>query len=162
MPKPRQSDNSAAANQSVDSTHDLVVGISASLKTLHEKVDRIESQLSSTEDDVKKLKISLNELEQHNRSTCVKIFNFPVVKEASSNNIKYAKFLHERLFSPILNLAVDDKYLDQVPSTLDFISIAHPLPTKSDRCPAIHVRLRSKLLKEALFKYKKKLLPESS
>ena len=155
-PKTRQGEiTEVSSDQSGSGTHDLIVKISLSLTDLHGKVDRIESQMSSTAADVTLLKTSLNDLEQHNRGECLKIFNFPVDKVASSNNVKYAKFLHEKLFSPILKLAVDDNYLDQVPSTLDFINLAHPLRSKSDRCPAIHVRLRSKIYKEALFRYKK-------
>ena len=127
-----------------------------SLKSLHSRFDDLNAKINNNTFKVQQMSSSLNALEQHSRASAIKILNFEVSPDISKNSVKFAKFLHSELFSPILKLAVDNGYLDSVPAPLEFVDAVHLLPSsKEGSTPAIHVRIRTKIYKEMLMRHKK-------
>ena len=65
------------------------------------------------------------------------------------------------MFDPILSKAVESNFLDIVPTTFDLIDTIHLLPARKGKTPAIQVRFRSRMFKEAIMRNKKKFFEES-
>ena len=124
------------------------------LSSLHTKFDVISANLNKTVKDVNFLSSSLNNIEQHSCSHSIKIFNLPLDEQVGKQSTTLAKHLHKVIFKPILALAIDGKFLDNIPSVFDRIDTAH-LPPAKGKTPPIHVRLRSKIFKEAIMRNKK-------
>ena len=126
-----------------------------SLDSLHKKIDVISSTLDQNVKDVKTLSSSLNTLEQHSRSHSIKIFNLPLDENIGKQSTSLAKHLYTSVFKPILTLAVGENFLDDVPPVFELVDTAHLLPSAKGKPPPIHVRLRSKIYKEAIMRNKK-------
>lgn len=116
--------------------------------------DRLASRVSFIE-------LRQNELEQHSRAHCCRLFGLSVPDDNDpfiTSEAVYAALL------PILKLSVEDNFLKSVPSLLDTIDMSHKLPPtkENENTPPILVRFRSKLIRLAVLKTKGKYFKQSS
>ena len=129
--------------------------IAASIQTLNKKMDVLNQKFDKQGSDISSIKTHLNSIEQNQRSHSIRVFNLEVDFATNNTSVLLANFLYDNWLGPILDTAINEKFISSKPGPLDLIDTCHPLPALPDKVPAILVRLRSKILKEALMRHKK-------
>ena len=129
-------------------------------KKLENRLVSLENKLESTV--VKKISViekRCDEIKQYARAHSVKILGLKLPDTSSSFSTSTG--IHTAL-ALIIQVAVDDGLLPNVPLMTELIDIAHPLQAfNKDDPPTIVVCLRSKLFKEALMRSKSKYFKKS-
>ena len=123
----------------------------AALKTL----------VSNKDGEILHLKNRINDIEQHNRSCCARIFNIPIDGEENDPQ-NVMRQLYTKLLLPILQGAVARKRLHSVPSCDQIIQTAHVLPGKDNRPKPIFVRFFHHHIKIIIMQLKKDFAPRSN
>ena len=140
-------------------TKQEIASLTSAIQQLTEKITQMDSKLDSTlvkieavNTRVSTIEERLNQVEQHQRSHSIRIFGLKMEsKESTLWSTAHCVF---DALKPILQLAVDAAALPTLPSVLEVIDIAHPLPSKDTATPPIIVRLRSKLYRAMILNFK--------
>ncbi len=167
------------------SLEDLVAGISDKLDAISEQLDAVREQQDTLDgkferleellrtanaenallkkenvdlkSDVSALKEKVNNLEQRNRSSCVRIFNVPITGD-SSNNGNVATQVYQKILYPILNGATTSGLVEKIPTLSDTIESAHILPGPKSNKPIL-CRFKSNRIKQIVMQSKKEYAP---
>ena len=142
--------------------HERMLRMETSQEKIHNSIDSIltnfkvlEKKQVETDKSVQLLLKKSNMSEQHSRNFSMRIFNLDLPTESSKDCLETAKMVYSTLLAPILGIAVEKGSLDLIPPVLDLIDYAHVLPVKSTNGkPPVIVRLKSRLLRDQIFKYK--------
>ena len=103
---------------------------------------------------ISKLEYTTNDIEQHQRSHSVRIFNLSLPSDSPTDPLTVSQHVYSAI-SPILKIALDNNSLPSMPSLIDTIDIAHTLPSRNDSTPPIIARFCSKLIRLAVMKSKR-------
>ena len=133
---------------------ELLHDIRSRLEKIETDNEKFLNSVLNTNKRVDKIESSVNQLEQHSRNCSIRLFNLTLSNEDAKSALKTSKAVY-KVLSPILQCAVEDGELDEVPSIFRLIEYAHTLPTKGDGpCPII-VRFQSRIYRSLIFSFKK-------
>jgi hypothetical protein len=160
-----------------------VEGILAELKSLNdkfatlgpipEKLNKLESlivelskenknlkkELESRDSTILQLKTRLNHVEQHHRGWSIRIHNLPIPADSENDPRKVMEAVHAKLILPILTGAHSKGAIPTIPTALQILETAHPLPAKNGQVKPIIARFHSRYERDLLFHYKKEFAP---
>ena len=139
-----------------------ILRMESSQEKIHNRVDSIyaniqdiQAKQTTTDKTVLLLQKKSNLAEQHTRGFSLRIFNLFIPVEISKDSLETSKLVYANLLAPILNIAVGKGRIDYIPPLLELIDYAHVLPSKvSNSTPPVIVRLKSRLLRDQIFKCK--------
>ncbi len=135
------------------------------------KFDRLETLLTEAKEENGKLKKEniklkeelstfkerVNQLEQRNRSDCVRVFDLPISGDSSDNTIVQSQ-LYQKLLLPILKGAKENGQISVIPTVDETIEVAHVLPGQKHNKPVL-CRFKSQRLKQLIMRNKKDFAP---
>ena len=148
------------ANAAVNALSEQISKLQESITSMDKKLSSIDAKLDTTQSSVQSVKLHVNNLEQNQQQSCVRIYGLELPTNINNSPISTAKFVYESL-RPILEVALKENTLPSIPSCFDLIDTAHLLPAKADKVPAIYVRFRSKLYCLAIMLSKGKYFKET-
>jgi hypothetical protein len=142
---------------------DLVKGYKVDLANINTKLDTLLSEnaalkklVADRDQEIEGLKLHVNELEQHNRSWSVRILGLPLTTTEEKSSLLVREKVYETVIRPILEGAVQEGDLQQVPPKAnDVIEMAHPLRAKDGAIKPIIVRFFARETRALIFRYKK-------
>ena len=164
------------------SLEDMVIALQSQLETVINQLrdtdarfDKLESLFMASQkenailknlvvnkdSEILHLKNRINDIEQHNRSCCARIFNIPIDGEENDPQ-NVMRQLYNKLLLPILQGAVERKRLHSVPSCDQIIQTAHVLPGKDNRPKPIFIRFFHHHIKIMIMQLKKDFAPRSN
>jgi hypothetical protein len=128
------------------------------LRESREENKELKEQLRIKNVEVKQLQQKVNDIEQHNRSYNVRIFNLPIEGDkADTRNVM--KQVFTKLLSPILQGAVDRGRLHSLPGVEVLLETAHILPGKEDKPNPIICRFFNRYHRTLVLQLKKDFAP---
>ena len=153
---------------------DSVKSIEDRLKTIEEKldqVDKLKDTMSSLEEEVSYLKSRDNDREQRDRNSSIRVFGLELPEDDMTKPLKIMKKLYSELLEPILQYAVVEGDIEEVPSMLDLLETAHILPqaktaqkTRGSRPTGTQIiaRFKSRPFRALVFQNKKDFFKENN
>jgi hypothetical protein len=128
------------------------------LKESREENKELKEQLRIKNVEVKQLQQKVNDIEQHNRSYNIRIFNLPIEGDkADTRNVMRQVFT--KLLSPILQGAVDRGRLHSLPGVDVLLETAHILPGKEGKPNPIICRFFNRYHRTLVLQLKKDFAP---
>jgi len=144
-----------------------VATVKASVENLQARVTATETDIGSSQNEIKQLKNTVNRLEQANKNLTIRIMGIPLVE---GENV--AKVAYDRVIKPILVKAKDNNKISTIPQLATLITEAYRVrPRLSDEVmlsdrpiypPHIILKLSSPQFKTVIFSTKKDGLPSPS
>jgi hypothetical protein len=149
---------------------DLVKGYKVDLANINTKLDTLLSEnaalkklVADRDQEIEGLKLHVNELEQHNRSWSVRVLGLPLTTAEEKSSLLVREKVYDAVFRPILEGAVQEGDLQQVPSKAnEVIEMAHPLRAKDGAIKPIIVRFFARETRSLIFRYKKAYAPKQA
>ena len=141
----------------LDDFYEKIVGkIDETNSRFEKKLDAILESQASIKNRLEQTEAALHNLQNRDRQFNVRIVGLKVPENSSAAN-----YVFNTIIEPILKLAAQNKdcdFISDTPTLIQTISACHPIPTKPDATPAIHVRFTSKLIREAILIHKGRFL----
>lgn len=162
----------------VKTIDDLATQLESSVSKINTRFDNLEQKLTDTinrlVDENKELKAAnsrleeemlgmrnhLNNLEQYQRNSSVRINNLQIPDNISSDPYKVRNFVYNTVIEPVLRGAVDKGELSAVPSANDVLELAHVLPGPADKPKPIITRFKNRLDRATVLRLKKQFAPK--
>jgi hypothetical protein len=149
---------------------DLVKGYKVDLANINAKLDTLltenaalKKMVADRDEEIEGLKLHVNELEQHNRSWSVRVLGLPLTAAEEKSSLLVREKVYDAVFRPILEGAVREGDLQQVPSKAnEVIEMAHPLRAKDGAIKPIIVRFFARETRALIFRYKKAYAPKQA
>ena len=152
-------------NQRLDG---LLVKITA-LESLPDRLARLEASnaknaglraaLAAKDESINFLQLKTNSLEQYNRSWSIRINGLAVTSEEEKDSSLVKKKVFDHLLRPILQGAVDQGDLSDVPPVEQVLEAAHVLPARDARTKPVIARFFIRDIRGLVFKHKKDFAP---
>jgi hypothetical protein len=128
------------------------------LRESREENRELKEQLRVKNVEVKQLKQKVNDIEQHNRSYNIRVFNLPIEGDkADTRNVMRQVF--NKLLSPILQGAVERGRLHSLPGAEVLLETAHILPGKEGKPNPIICRFFNRYHRTLVLQLKKDFAP---
>ena len=148
--------------------------ISNQLKSTNSRFDKLESlfeklqsenkdlkeQLLNKDSEIISLKNRMNSIEQHSRSSCIRIFNLNV-DDDDSDPLNVMEQLYVKALLPILQGALTKGRIKNIPACDNLIQTAHVLPGKPGKAKPILCRLYSNHFRTIIMQLKKEFAPRA-
>jgi hypothetical protein len=149
---------------------DLVKGYKVDLANINTKLDTLLTEnaalkklVADRDQEIEGLKLHVNELEQHNRSWSVRILGLPLTTAEEKSSLLVREKVYDAVLRPILEGAVQEGDLQQVPSKAnEVIEMAHPLRAKDGAIKPIIVRFFARETRALIFHHKKAYAPKQA
>ena len=153
-------DQLAAANRRLDEQADRLVKLEVLLATTQRENATLKTELRIKDDQILELKSRINAVEQHSRSSCIRIFKLEIDGD-EKDPVQVAEQVYHKILAPILKGAVDMKKLRYLPTAVQCIITAHILPSKDGKTKPILVRLVNAHMRSLIIQLKKDFAPKS-
>ena len=127
---------------------------------LRENAD-LKQQLQNKDGVILELKTRINAVEQHSRSSCIRIFKLPIDGD-ENDPVIVAEQVYTKILYPIFRGAVEKKRLRHIPTIEQSIVTAHVLPSKDNKMKPILVRLLNAHLRTIVIQLKKDFAPRAA
>lgn len=158
----------------LSTTNDKLQETNTRLDMQEERFDRLEAmfaasqrenvqlkeQLLTKDSEIRSLKQHINDVEQHNRSYSMRIFNLPLDGDAN-DPANVMNQVYANVLLPILRGAVTRNRLVSIPDVEQLLETAHILPGKDNKPRPIICRFFNRRLKTLIFQLKKDFAPRS-
>ena len=150
-----------AVNKRLDEQADKFAKLENMLSVaLRENAD-LKQQLLNKDGEILELKSRINAVEQHSRSSCIRIFKLPIDGDDNDPGI-VAEQVYSNILYPIFRGAVELKRLRHIPTIEQCIVTAHVLPSKDNKMKPILVRLINAHLRTIVIQLKKDFAPRAA
>ena len=150
----------AFANKRLDDQADRFDKLEKLLADSQRENQALKTALLNKDDEVHQLKIKLNMVEQHSRSTCIRIFNLDISGD-DRDPVVIIDNVYNRVLMPILIGAVETKKMAALPPSDKLILSAHILPGKENKAKPILVRLCNSHARTIIMMNKKAFAPSA-
>ena len=154
-------DQLAAANRRLDEQATRFEKLESILAATRNENADLKNKLLNKDSEILELKTRINNVEQHSRSSCIRIFKL-VIEGDEKDPIVVAHEVYHKLLGPILQGAVEMKRLRYLPTVEQCIITAHILPGKENKTKPILVRLVSGHMRTLIMQLKKDYAPKSA
>ena len=121
----------------------------------------LKTSLCNKDDEIHQLKLKVNQVEQHSRSTCLHVFNLDVAGDDHDPTV-IIDHVYNRVLLPILQGALQSKKIPSIPSAEKLILSAHILPGKDTKAKPILVRLNSSYSRTVIMMNKRAYAPRAA
>lgn len=126
------------------------------------RILRVEKELDSTQNQLKKMQEQLNRQEQLSKNLNIRVSGVPVSPDANT-----AKAVYDKVLKPIISTAKNQEAITSVPQLANCITSAYRLRSRSGQAPSdsppqILVKLSSSNIKSHIFNHKKETFPPPS
>ena len=121
----------------------------------------LKTALLNKDDEIHQLKVKVNMVEQHNRSSCICLFNLDIAGDDRDPAV-VADQVYNRVLLPILTGAASIGKISHIPSAEKLILSAHILPGKDNKASPILVRLNNAHSRTILMMHKRAFAPRAS
>lgn len=119
----------------------------------------LKDTLKSREEELSRLRVKLNDVEQYQRSWSIRVLNVPISEADSKDPSKVMETLYSKVLLPILKGARERNLLHSIPPAEQLLETAHILPAKPNSIPPIIARFYTRNLRSLIFKLKKEFAP---
>lgn len=121
----------------------------------------LREDLANKDSEIHDLKLRVQNIEQHSRAYSIRVFNLDIDGNANdSENV--ARQVYTKALLPILQGAVDDGRLADVPTCSSLIEMAHTLPGKPGKRKPVIVRFYKRHHRTILMQCRKAFAPRSA
>ena len=149
-----------AANKRLDEQAERFVKLENMLSSVLRENADLKQQLENKDSEIIELKSRINAVEQHSRSSCIRIFKMSIDGDDNDPAV-VAEQVYNTIFLPIFRGAVDMKRLRYVPPIEQCIVTAHVLPSKDNKTKPILVRLINAHFRTIIMQLKKDYAPRA-
>ena len=150
----------AAANRRLDDQADRFVKLEGLLASSQRENAALKVELRIKDDQILEMKTRINAVEQHSRSSCIRIFKLAIDGD-ERDPVQVAEQVYDTVIAPILQGAVNLKKLRYLPKLEQCIVTAHILPSKDGKTKPILVRLVNAHMRSLIIQLKKDYAPKS-
>ena len=119
----------------------------------------MKSELRIKDNQIIELKSRINAVEQHSRSSCIRIFKLEIDSD-EKDPVQVTEQVYYKILAPILQGAVDQKKLRYLPKAEQCIISAHILPSKDGKSKPILVGLVNAHMHSLVIQLKKDFAPK--
>lgn len=151
-----------------DTVSNLQHEVKSNRSDIEDLRDELENFKRDTKYEVKNIKTNLNTREQQLRSTTVRIFNFPIMKDEAVDNYKgLSQRVYDRILRPLMTAGKNAGDLATVPQIQNTTEACYRIftqrePEPGKPPPPVIVRLVSKAIKTAVLKQRRLHMPAPS
>jgi len=171
-------DTATATKGQVKTIEDLATQLENSVSKITLRFDGIEQKLAETisslvnenkelkaantrlEEEMLGMRNHLNNLEQYQRSSSVRVNNLRIPDNITNNPYEVRNFVYNTVFEPIFQGAVEKGELSAIPSADSVLELAHVLPGPADKPKPIITRFKSRLDRAVVLRLKKQYAPK--
>ena len=153
-------DQLAAANKRLDEQAARFEKLEAILAATRDENADLKTKLLNRDCEILELKTRINNVEQHSRSSCIRIFKLQIDGD-EKDPIVVAQEVYHKLLGPIFQGAVEMKRFRYLPTADQCIVTAHILPGKDNKIKPILVRLVSGHIRTLIMQLKKDFAPKA-
>ena len=153
-------DQLAAANKRLDEQAIRFEKLESILAVTRTENSDLKIKLQNKDCEILELKTRINNVEQHSRSSCLRIFKLQIDGD-EKDPVVVAGEVYQKLIGPILQGAVERKRLRYLPTADQCIVTAHILPGKENKAKPILVRLVSGHIRTLVMQLKKDFAPKA-
>jgi len=147
---------------------DIVKGYKVDLANINSKLDtllnenaELKKMVTAKDEEIEGLKLHINNLEQHNRAWSVRVMGLPLSPTEEKSSTMVRDKLYKNVILPILEGAVAEGDLHQVPKNADAVlEMAHPLRAKDGAIKPIIARFFLREIRSLVFRHKKAYAPK--
>ncbi len=147
---------------------DIVKGYKVDLANINSKLDtllnenaELKKMVAAKDEEIEGLKLHVNNLEQHNRAWSVRAMGLPLTLAEEKSSALVRDKLYKDVILPILEGAVVEGDLHQVPKSAEAVlEMAHPLRAKDGAVKPIIARFFSREIRSLVFRHKKAYAPK--
>ena len=132
------------------------------VKDLTKENTNLRAELAERDKDIVVLKNQVNNIEQLSRSNNVRIFNLPISEADKFNNFKIAHQAYTTVILPILQGAVEEGDIPDVPPCRELLERAYFLPGLGGKPGSVIVRFINRDYRTLLFIHKKRFQPRET
>lgn len=143
----------------VDTLITKVDSMEAAIRELKTENAALRADLSQKDAVIAVLKDQVNNLEQFNRTSTVRVIGLPVTRASASGQVNRA--VYENLIVPVFQGAVEKGELAVVPPNTAVIEAAYTIPSRADTSVVI-LKFSSVLYRNVFFRYKKEYEQKTS
>jgi hypothetical protein len=137
----------------------LLSDLKAENKQLKAEARESERKLADMNEKNIQLENRLHSLEQHHRGWSARVMNINLTPEDEACNFRVRDIVYNSALRPILEGAVKQKILSQVPTAENLLETAHVLPGKAGQPKPIIMRFYNRNMRDIIFKMKKQFAP---
>jgi MbeD/MobD like len=145
-------------NQRLDNQEERFTALETMLSATQKENVFLKEQLVNLDHEVKQLKTKINDVEMHQRSFNVRIFNVPLDGDVNDTR-NVAQQVYNRILKPILEGAVSKGRLSSVPAVDQLLETAHILPGKEGKPKPIICRFFNRFHRMLVLQLKKEFAP---
>ena len=138
-----------------------IASLKALVVDLKKENSELRAQLQERDTDYLSLKNHVNNMDLHNRSWSVRLFNLPIPPADAKNNFRVAQIAYETAILPILRGAVSKGDISEVPPCHQLLERAHILPGLGGKPGSVIARFLNRDYRSLLFKHKREFQPRS-
>ena len=142
----------------LDSLPGTVARLEAMLEASYAENSSLKKAMEFKEKQMETMALKLNSMEQYNRSWSIRVNGLALTSEEEKCSEAVKRKVFHNLLLPMLNAAVDNGDLADVPSPDSILENAHMLPAKDGVKPII-ARFFARSVKGLMFRYKKEYAP---
>ena len=121
----------------------------------------LKTALLNKDAEIHQLKVKVNMIEQHNRSTCIRIFNLDIAGDDHDPAV-VAEQVYNNVLLPVLVGAASLNKIKSIPPADKLIISAHILPGKDNKTKPILVRLNNAHSRTIIMMHKKAFAPRAA
>jgi hypothetical protein len=149
------------ANQRLDDQEERFTKLEAMLNANMLENTVLKEQLLNKDNDIKLLKSKINDVEMHQRSYNIRVFNMEL--DGNTNNTRNVKQqVYDKLLRPVLDGAVTKGRLDSVPPADQLLETAHILPGKEGKTKPIICRFYDRFYRTTFLQLRREFAPKST
>ena len=145
---------SAEQSSKLDKLVDKFDKLSETVEVQNAEIHKLKDENAQLMKEVDILKIKDNEREQYLRNGSMRVFNLTIDGDESDPN-DVMTTAYNKIFFPILRLAVAEGKLPEVPPVHQLLLNGHILPGRQGQTKPVIIRFASNYQRSLVFKYKK-------
>jgi hypothetical protein len=120
----------------------------------------MKEQLLNKDNEIKILKTKVNDVEMHQRSFNIRVFNMELDGD-NNNNRNVKQQVYDKLLRPVLDGAVTKGRLDNIPTAEQLLETAHILPGKDGKTKPIICRFYDRFYRTVFLQLRKEFAPRA-
>ena len=125
------------------------------------KIDALLKASTAIEKRVESSEVDIINLQQRERGHNLRIVGFKVPLSSEVSATSMADAVYNTVVEPILKIAFEEGMIPRIPDMIECFDACHPLPAKKEENPPIHLRLKSKIIREVILTRKGKFFKSS-
>jgi len=146
----------------IDTIENEVKGLRVILTDLKNENKQLKAEARENEKKIEdlnernnQLENRLHSLEQHHRGWSARIMNIPLTTEEENDNFRVRDAVYNMALRPILEGAVKEKLIQNIPTADQLLETAHVLPGKPGKPKPVILRFFNRNMRDIIFKLKK-------